>query len=101
MGFGLVILQWNEDFKTKPLSKSYSAHEITSQDSIKTSVTKLQEESQLSEILSMLKLQQKKMDLIKKQFKLLSDKLDKQNSRSDTKPHSGRENNFLALYSQT
>ena len=40
-----ILLQWTEDYKTKPLSKTYSAHEITSQDKLKTSVTKLQEES--------------------------------------------------------
>ena len=57
--FRQIIWQWTEDYKTKPLSKCYSAHEITSQDSIKTSVIRPQEESQLSEIHSMLKLQQK------------------------------------------
>ena len=92
--FRQIILQWTEDYKTKPLSKSYSAHEITSQDSIKTSVTKPQEESQLSEILSMLKLQQKQIDENQKQFKLLSDQLDKQKSRSDTKPNSGQGKQF-------
>ena len=80
--------------KTKPLSKCYSAHEITSQDSIKTSVIRPQEESQLSEIHSMLKLQQKQIDENQKQFKLLSDQLNKQKSRSDIKPHSGQGKQF-------
>ena len=83
--FRQIILQRTEDYKTKPLSKSYSAHEITSQDSIKTSVIRPQEESQLSEIHSMLKLQQKS---------LLSDQLDQQKSRSDIKPHSGQGKQF-------
>ena len=40
-----ILLQWTEDYKTKPLRKSYLAHKITIKNSIKTSVTKPQEES--------------------------------------------------------
>ena len=84
--FRQIIWQWTEDYKTKPLSKCYSAHEITSQDSIKTSVIRPQEERQLSEI----QIACSSCNKNQKQFKLLSDQLDKQKSRSDIKPNSGQ-----------
>lgn len=39
MSFGeFKVLQWSEDYKSEPLSKSYSAHEITLQESVKCKI---------------------------------------------------------------
>lgn len=69
--FRQKVLQCSEDFKSEPLSKSYSVHEITSQESVKSKVVIDQDEDQLSEILKILKLQQKQIDENQKKLKKL------------------------------
>ncbi|XP_052710475.1 uncharacterized protein LOC128184881 [Crassostrea angulata] len=89
--FRQKVLQWSEDYKNEPLSKSFSAHEITSQESVKSKVVKDQSEDQLSEILKILKLQQTQIDENQKELKKLSEAMKTSKPQYENKYLQGRQ----------
>ncbi|XP_062613870.1 uncharacterized protein LOC134275617 [Saccostrea cucullata] len=90
--FRQTVLRWSEDYKSEPLGKSCSVHETSIQESMKTKVTKSHDDGQLSEILDILKLQQKQIDENQTELKKLSEEvMRKVNPQFETKPLQGRQ----------
>ncbi|XP_062593160.1 uncharacterized protein LOC134254638 [Saccostrea cucullata] len=90
--FRQTVLRWSEDYKSEPLGKSCSVHETSIQESMKTKVTKSHDDGQLSDILDILKLQQKQIDENQKELKKFSEEvMRKVNPQFETKPLQGRQ----------